>query len=157
ADGGAFRADETFSAIHHEGRLVAYAVIVRDVTASWREIEAPRLSEITFEGILAIASEAVIAISEAQRITVLNHGAEAMFGYAADEVIGEPLSVLIPEGARAVHGRDVREFAASGVAARRMGDRGEITGRRKSGEIFPAEASISCLEVGGTRVFTAVM
>ncbi len=157
ADGEAFRADETFSAIRRDGGLVGYAVIMRDVTDVWRETEALRLSEITFEGILAIASEAVISISEAQRITFFNNGAEAMFGYSAAEVIGEPLAVLIPEGARAVHGRDVREFAASGVAARRMGERGEITGRRKSGEIFPAEASISCLEVGGTRVFTAVM
>lgn len=157
ADGEAFRADETFSAIRHDEKLVGYAVIMRDVTEVWRENEALRLSELTFEGILAIASEAVVSISEAQRITFFNNGAEAMFGYAADEVIGEPLAILIPEGARAVHGRDVREFAASGIAARRMGERGEITGRRKSGEVFPAEASISCLEVGGTRVFTAVM
>jgi PAS domain S-box-containing protein len=98
-----------------------------------------------------------VSIDEDQRIVFLNQGAEQIFGYAAAEVIGERIEILIPERFRAAHEEQVREFAASPVAARRMGERGQISGRRKGGEIFPADASISRIEVGGRRIFTAVV
>lgn len=116
------------------------------------------LSQAAFEGILAIASDAVVCVTEDQLVAFFNHGAEKMFGYTAEETLGERLDLLIPEAHRADHARHVRRFGESGVTARRMGERGEITGRRKSGEIFPAEASISQLALDdGTRVFTAVL
>jgi PAS domain S-box-containing protein len=97
-------------------------------------------------------------VDESQRITLFNRGAEQIFGYAAEEVIGQSLNLLIPPRFRDVH-EDVHmpKFARSHVAARRMGERGEVYGRRKSGEEFPAEASISRIEVGGTRIFNAVL
>lgn len=158
-DGQEYRADESYSVISGPGgeRVRGFAVILRDDTERWRETEALRLSQVTFAGILEIATEAVISVDESQRVTFFNHGAEAIFGYAASEVLGKSMGMLIPPGPRAAHSRHVREFGESGVAARRMGERGEITGLRKSGEIFPAEASISSLKVGGTRVYTAVI
>ncbi|MDR0786327.1 MAG: PAS domain S-box protein [Gemmatimonadota bacterium] len=157
--GEEYHADETFSVISPEadGGEGAFVVVLRDETERWREAEALRLSRVTFAGILEIASEAVVSVNESQRITFFNHGAEAMFGYAPDEVLGEPLAMLIPAAVRDAHGQRVRDFGDSGVTARHMGDRGEITGMRKSGESFPAEASISSLVVGDTRVYTAVM
>lgn len=158
-DGEVYRAHESYSVVSGAGRsgVEGFAVILRDDTARWREAEALRLSAVRFAGILEIASEAVVSVDESQRITFFNRGAEAVFGYASEEVLGEPLAMLIPPWARPAHGRWIREFGASGVAARHMGDRGEISGRRKSGEVFPAEASISTLVVGDTRVYTAVI
>lgn len=116
------------------------------------------LSQSAFEGILAIASDAVICVTEDQRIAFFNHGAETIFGYSSEEVLGERLELLIPEPHRASHASQVLAFGQSGVIARRMGERGGITGRRRDGEIFPAEASISQLTLDdGTRVFTAVL
>jgi len=156
-DGTRFWADETLASIRVEGRIDGFCLVARDATERRRREEALRISQATFEGILAIASDAVVCISESQRITFYNHGAQSIFGYTASEVLDQPLEMLIPEEARPQHSSHVRTFGRSGVAARRMGERGEIIGRRKNGEIFPAEASISKLEIGGTRIFTAVL
>lgn len=115
------------------------------------------MSPEAFAGILSIASDAVVCVSADQRIIFFNHGAEAIFGYQASEVMGQPLELLLPEDRRANHHAQVEGFARTEVPARRMGERGEITGRRKNGEIFPAEASISQLQREEGDIFTAVL
>ena len=108
-------------------------------------------------GIVAIAADAIVSLDEQQRITLFNDGAETIFGYTRDEAMGQPLSMLLPEKFRASHGDHIRSFANADVSARRMGERGEILGRRKNGETFFAEASISKIDVGGNRIYTAVL
>ena len=122
-----------------------------------RAQEALRLSEAKWAGIINISSDSIVSCDEEQRIVFFNQGAEQTFGYTADEVLGERLELLIPEEHRAGHEEHVRRFGASRVVARRMGERGQIAGRRKSGEVFPADASISKLEIGGGRIYTAVL
>jgi PAS domain S-box-containing protein len=107
--------------------------------------------------ILDIADDAIISIDQNQRIIVFNQGAEKIFGYSAREVFDQPIDILLPEGLAAQHHRHVREFAESPIAARRMGERGEIAGRRKDGTSFPAEASISKLDSGGRRIYTVIL
>ncbi|HZG42276.1 MAG TPA: ATP-binding protein, partial [Longimicrobium sp.] len=122
-----------------------------------RAEEALRLSEAKFAGIISISSDAIVSIDEDQRIVFYNQGAEQTFGYTAEQVMGERVEMLIPEPHRADHAARVREFGDSPVVARRMGERGQISGCRWSGEVFPADASISKLEVDGKRLYTAVL
>jgi len=122
--------------------------------------EAPvrsALPEALYRGIIAISSDAIICVDRAQKIILFNHGAERIFGYAREEALGMQLDNLLPGRYRSAHGRHVREFGESQVPARQMGERGEIVGLRKSGEEFPAEASISRVEVGGNAFYTAVL
>lgn len=119
--------------------------------------ERETLSELLLGRIVSIASEAIVSVDESQRIVLFNQGAEQIFGYSEAEIIGESLNLLIPERFRAPHVEHIRRFGESGVVARRMGERREIFGLRKNGEEFPAEASISHLEVGGRQLFTAVL
>jgi PAS domain S-box-containing protein len=107
--------------------------------------------------IVSIAADAIIAIDSSQYITLFNSGAEKIFGYTAAEAIGQPLQILLPEGVRSRHSEHIREFAASETDARRMGERSAISGRRKSGEIFPAEASISKARVDGEWMYTVIL
>jgi PAS domain S-box-containing protein len=113
--------------------------------------------EARFEGILAIAADAIITVDESQRIVHFNYGAEKIFGYAAAEMIGQPLTVLLPERFRAAHPAHVTEFAAGAETARLMGHRQEVAGLRKGGIEFPAEASISKLGLPGSLLLTVVL
>jgi len=107
--------------------------------------------------VLVLVPDAVIVIDEDQRIRFFNRGAESIFGYEAPEVLGKPLDILIPERFARVHREHVRDFARSPVKTRLMGERTGIAGVRKSGEEFPAEASISKVETGGRRMFAVVL
>jgi PAS domain S-box-containing protein len=119
--------------------------------------EAVRASEAKFSGILAIAADAIISVDASQKIVHFNHGAEEIFGYRADEVIGQPLDLLLPPRTRAAHEGHMIRFAAGPQVARRMGERREIFGLRRNGQEFPAEASISKLEIPTGMLFTVVL
>ena len=114
-------------------------------------------SDAFLSGILAIATDAIIAIDEQRRITLFNYGAEQIFGYAQVDVLGQPLELLLPQRYRAVHHRHVDDFAHGHAASRRMGERSVISGLRKNGEEFPAEASISKVEKDGRFMATVVL
>jgi PAS domain S-box-containing protein len=118
---------------------------------------ALRFSEAKFAGIISISSDAIVSVDEAQRIIFYNVGAEQTFGYTAEEALGQRLEMLIPPASRGPHQAQVREFGEGPVPARRMGERGHISGLRKNGEVFPADASISRIEVDGKRIYTAVL
>jgi PAS domain S-box-containing protein len=122
-----------------------------------RAEEELRRSESRIAAILAIAADAIISLDGEMRITLFNEGAERLFGYAQGEILGQSLDTLIPERFRSRHRKDVRDFAASPVASRRMAERQEIYALHKDGTEFPAEASIAKLESGGERIYLAVV
>jgi PAS domain S-box-containing protein len=122
-----------------------------------RAEETHRLAEAKLGGIVSIALDAIISIDEDRRITLFNWGAEQIFGYTAEEAIGQSLDMLLPPAARERHASHIAQFATSSVTARRMSERTPISGLRKSGEIFPAEASISRFRAGGRWTFTVTL
>ncbi len=140
-------------------RALEREAVEREVTirADRAREEALRSSEARFAGIVELASDAIVAVDEAQRIVIYNRGAEKIFGHPAGEILGQPLELLLPPGARAVHREHLVTFGTSPVTARRMGERQPIAGLRRNGEEFPAEASILKLEVDGRRLFTVVL
>ncbi len=121
-------------------------------------VDDARASEAMLAAILSIAADAIITVDEEQRIMHFNQGAEQIFGWSAAEIAGRPLDLLLPERFRAAHPAHVRGFGQGQQAARRMGHRREIYGLRRSGEEFPAEASISKLALpDGRTVYSAVL
>ncbi len=121
---------------------------------------APPVAALTtaqLQGILSIADDAVICCDHRQHIVLFNHGAEAIFGWTREEAIGQVIDLLLPPHVRAGHSKLVQAFSLSGDVARRMGERRTISGMRKNGEEFPAEASISKLEAEGRVIFTVIL
>jgi PAS domain S-box-containing protein len=110
-----------------------------------------------FEGILDIAEDAIVSVDSNQRIVLFNQGAEKVFGYVADDVLGQPLDILLPQRFAPVHRGHIEAFAKAPEVSRLMGQRREVFGCRKDGHEFPAEASISKLDLGGELVFTVIL
>jgi len=110
-----------------------------------------------FFKILNGMAEAVIVVGEDQRISMFNKGAERIFGYSANEIMGQRLEQLIPEASRPNHHKHVEGFSNQSQSSKYMSDRGGIKGQRKNGEVFCAEATISKVEVDGKTSFTAVL
>ncbi|MCE9602633.1 MAG: PAS domain S-box protein [Gemmatimonadetes bacterium] len=136
----------------------AYASLQDDLVRRAEVEAALRASEAKFSGILEIAADAIISVDEQQRILHFNRGAELAFGYAAAELLGEPLARLIPSRYEQAHGAHVHGFGQAPESSRQMGERREIFGRRRDGTEFPAEASISKLTTAsGARVYTVLL
>src|SRR3954468_3263101 len=107
--------------------------------------------------IVGIAADAIICMDDFQRVTFFNKGAERIFGWTSEEIIGQRVEVLMPERYRTNHARQVADFGRSGVTARRMGERREIAGLRKSGEEFSAEAAISQVHQADNVIYAVVL
>ncbi len=138
-----------------EGRPLQFLTYIRDISRRKQAEEELRKSEAKFAGIIDIAAEAIISFDEAHKINLFNEGAERIFGYTKQEIIGQSLDTLFPETFRRDMGMRLREFASAPAVA--WGEGREIFGIRKGGEEFPAEASLSYLELDGHKIFTLVL
>jgi PAS domain S-box-containing protein len=108
--------------------------------------------------ILEIADDAIICCDQNQKVILFNQGAEKIFGYSRQEVMGKSLDIFLPKRLMSIHHQHVQEFANSPEIARKMGDRRRnILARRKDGREFPAEASISKLHLTNQTIFTVIL
>lgn len=117
----------------------------------------PPLDDAVLRQTLAIAVDPIICTDATQRVIFFNSGAETIFGYAASEIIGQPMERLLPNRFRAAHAGHLKTFGASQDSARRMGERRQISGVRKDGTEFPAEASIAHIATAQGVVFSVVL
>jgi len=107
--------------------------------------------------VLDTVTDAVIITDSLSRIETFNARAEQMFGYAAAEVLGKDLSILMPEPYRSQHAKYVSRFLAGG-APRIIGVGGrEVVGLRKDGTTFPAEIGVGVLIEDGATKFTGIV
>lgn len=138
----------------HGPRLIAS---LADITPFRLQRDQSLENEARLRTILSLAPNAIISIDRDQKITMFNEAAEKLFGYRHDEVIGESLDILIPPRFRDSHRINVDAFSAGRETTRRMGERQDVAGLHKDGSEFPAEASISKIEIGPERIFTVII
>lgn len=132
-----------------------YFISVRDNTIRKQEQLALKDANLRAARILMVAEDAIVSIDADQRIILFNPAAERMFGYRAEEVVGQDLAMLIPASARQDHAAQIEAFARSKSASRMMSERAEVLGCRRSGEVFPLEATITKVMAAGQLTFTA--
>ncbi len=121
----------------------------RDISQRKDIEESLRNREERFRGILHLAHDAIILMDADTRITIWNNASERIFGYAANEAIGKPIHYfLVPEHASDAAQTRWSEFFKSEVGPI-IGRTIEVMARRKNGEEFPIEMSLSALTDNG--------
>jgi two-component system sensor kinase FixL len=109
-----------------------------------------------WQAILDTAQDAIIGISHEGAITLFNGCAERMFGYAAAEVVGRNVNMLMPAPYHEEHDGYIRSYAETG-ASKAIGRVRRVAALRKNGEIFPIELSVSEARVGKDVLFNAII
>lgn len=159
-DGSVFAANVSLFPLRDEhGEVTGFVKLTRDISDRSKAGRAILEARRRMEGIVQSAMDAIITIDESQRVVLFNPAAEKIFGYPADKVLGQPITMLIPERFRPRHDEYVRRFFDSGVLNRPLeaGSEGDLKALRSSGEEFPVEASISQVTVDGEKVGTIVL
>ncbi|MBI3607071.1 MAG: MEKHLA domain-containing protein [Nitrospirae bacterium] len=154
---GARHLQLTLTRFRRVGEDMRLLLVVEDITKRIRLQEEIETARERFWGILDAASDAIVSVDEGQRIIVFNKRAERIFGYRVDEVIGQPLAVLLPVRFQHDHHRLVDGFTTEGIAWRDMGERPILVGRRADGQEFPIEVTISKRRLEGQWVSTAIV
>ena len=152
-DGTEFPADVRVVEASFDGKR-RFLITFRDNTARRQEQIAFKEKNLLFSRILMVAEDGIVSVDAEQNITFFNVKAEQMFGYRADEVIGKPLDMLLPERFRSAHSRQVDEFGKGRTASRWMSERGPVTGLRRDGTEFPVDATITRVETNGRLTYT---
>jgi PAS domain S-box-containing protein len=127
-----------------------------ELEARKRAEEALRESEERFRAVAETATDAIVSADKLGHITYFNPGAERIFGYAARDVIGRPLTLLMPTRFHDAHRQGLARFLTTGEA-RVIGRTVELVGRRKEGTEFPLELSLASWKAGGDTFFTGII
>jgi PAS domain S-box-containing protein len=117
---------------------------------------AARQNEVSLSALLEAAPQAVVACGGDGCIRLVNAATESMFGYAREEMLGQPLEMLLPETSRAAHERHRVAYLAH-PRTRPMGAGLSLAGRRKGGDEFPVEVSLSSMGEGALRLAVALV
>jgi len=110
-----------------------------------------------YRSVIETAHDCILVINKSSQIQLFNRAAQSLFGYHCDEVLGKSIELLIPSNMRCGHSAYVSHFGQSKQQSREMSSRSIVYGQHKNGSIFPAEISISKIDVDGEMEFTAVV
>jgi PAS domain S-box-containing protein len=149
-DGSRFLANITFTALRdRDGNLRGFSEFSHDLSES-KEAGAK------YRGLLEAAPDAMVVVNQSGEIVLLNVQAEKQFGYRRDELVGQKVKNIIPEGFAERLIADGTRSAAEALA-QQIGTGIELSGRRKDGSEFPIEIMLSPLESAEGILVTAAI
>jgi PAS domain S-box-containing protein len=136
-----------------EGRVIRSYGLITEIEDRKRAEDELKRSEASYRVVVETASDAVVSIDESGAIILANPATRRIFGYAPEELIGKPLTVLMPGAMVTLHETGFKRYLETG--ARHLNWQGtEMTALRANGEEFPAEVSFGEMTADQRRVFT---
>ncbi len=140
------------------GMLQDMAAMVMDELTLQLELKRTRettqllqASEARFRTMMESAAQGIVGVNREGVIQLINRKAETLFDYSREELLGQRLEMLLPEGLRGKHVADRASYFAH-PHARPMGLGQALQGRRRDGTEFPVEISLNHLEVDGEAI-----
>jgi diguanylate cyclase (GGDEF)-like protein/PAS domain S-box-containing protein len=126
------------------------------VIAEGRDITAQMKIEAKFQGLLEAAPDAMVGVDDRGLIQLVNRQTEVLFGYDREELLGQPIEILVPERFQGVHPSHRERYSAH-PQTRPMGAGLELVGRRKDGTEFPVDIGLSSIETEQGPLVTAIV
>ncbi len=114
------------------------------------------VAEMRFRAVAQSSHDAIIIADQSGTILFWNKGAEDIFGYESEEIVGHPLTRLMPERYRQAHQGGLERYTKTGTT-RILGETVELHGLRKSGEEFPLELTLSTWREGERIFFSGII
>ena len=136
-DGEEFPIEASISQLESEGQKF-YTVILRDITDRER-------AEVRFRQVIERAPNGMVMVDQEGKIALVNAQIEKSFGYSRDELLGQPIEMLVPQRFHAHHSSYRNGFMAD-PTARPMGSGRDLFGLRKDGTEFPVEIGLNPLD-----------
>jgi len=147
------RRDRTFfpvtysaASIRSDGITVGLVVVFRDVTARKRGEQDLERSSSWLRSLIATTQDAVFSIDRRGCVVLFNPAAERIFGYSAEEIVGHKVNELMAEPYASEHDEYIARYEKTGEP-RAIGRIRTVTAKRKNGELFPIELSVTEIEV----------
>ncbi len=127
---------------------------MEDFTEQKRAMEEAQKGEAIFRALLESAPQSIVAVHVDQKIVLANGNTEKMFGYSREELVGQPVTILVPESLRERHVKHHKTYFAD-MQSRPMGIGLNLEGRRKDGSTFPVEIGLSAIETASGKLAVA--
>ena len=133
-----------------------YGGIIRDVTDRVAMEDEIRSSEMRFRSILESANDAIITADSTGIILSWNQAAMQIFGRSEEEVVGKPLTIIVPEEYRTLHEKGISRVSGGGEH-HVIGKMVELSGLHKHGHLIPIELSLSTWVIGDKRYYSGII
>lgn len=155
-DGSEVWIGQNVQVLLEEGLVVGFQAVARDITDRKLAEDARLESEERLRSIVQSTGDAIILMDTLGQVAFWNSGAEKIFGYTAEEMLGQPVTRIIPQRFREAHRRGVERVAAAGrltVQANMF----ELVGLKKDGTEFPLEFSLAAWTAKSKLFITGII
>ncbi len=154
-DGTTFPVELSRGTVSNSGEIRTIQVI-RDVTYRRRMEQSLRDSEAQHRAVLETAVDGFVIIDARGIVRMFNRASEQMFGFSADEVLGNSVRMLMPAPYKDQHDIYLANYHRTGER-KIIGVGREVLGSRKGGTTFPMEVAVGEMQLGGDQYFVGIL
>lgn len=127
------------------GSVVSVASLAAGAVAVRRLLARRRAAEQQFRALVDAAPDAMVVVDQAGHVVLTNQLTESLFGYSAQELIGKPIELLVPQAKRAAHSRVSSAYRAQ-PRTRPMGEGQDLVGQHRDGHLVPVDISLGAVQ-----------